>query len=182
MTHGFYAGMGGFVIEINNSTIPDTDELFPNCSRLTLTSRGVLLLAKCGFLPDISQEEILDKSKTDRFAKGLACLQSGWLVVQVLARFKLDLPVTLLEVNTLGHVLCAFVIYILWWNKPCWIQEPTILEGDWTRPLCAFLYTSSRTSNSGKKRHRMLQDFSVRPELSALAYFCPSSNEAVLDD
>lgn len=47
----------------------------------------------------------------------------GWAVI--------SLPVTLLEVNTLGHVICTLVIYIMWWYKPKLNQKATKLEGDW---------------------------------------------------
>ncbi len=113
MAHGFYVGMGGFVFDINNTLI-DKDPIFLSEScRLTLTARGVALLCQCGLLPRIRQREIRDKSKADGLAKSLACLQTGWMVAQVVARLHYDLPITLLEVNTLGHVFCAFVIYVL---------------------------------------------------------------------
>lgn len=35
------------------------------------------------------------------------------------------IPVSLLELNTFGHAICALLIYILWWEKPFEIDYPT---------------------------------------------------------
>jgi hypothetical protein len=135
MTHSFYAGMGGFVIESNGSSADRGMPFIPGSQRLTLSARGVAFLARCGHLPNIPEDDIVDKSKADGLAKFLVCLQAAWMVVQVIARLVLGLPVTLLEVNILGHVLCAFVIYMLWWRKPRLVYESTKLEGEWVEPL-----------------------------------------------
>lgn len=170
MSHGFYAGMGGFVFDVDHSMFQQPSASVPRKRRLTLTARGVLLLYQCGLLPQIHQREILDKSKADGLAKALACLQAGWMVGQVIARLHAGLPVTLLEVNTLGHVFCAFVVYILWWNKPKWIKESTKIEGDWVKPIAAFMYMSSKISSESNLATGHVKDFVARSELSVLAY------------
>ena len=170
MTHGFYAGMGGFVFDLDDKSCKKDAAFISRTCRLTLTARGVALLCQCGRLPQIDQNEIVDKSKADGLAKALACLQAGWMVAQVIARVHYRLPVTLLEVNTLGHVFCAFVIYLLWWNKPKWIKEPTKLEGDWVKPLAAFMYMSSKLSDRTNGSRGHIKEFIARSELSALAY------------
>jgi len=116
--------------------------------RLTLTAHGVVLLAKCGHLPELDISEIKDKSKTDGLAKALVLLQASWMVLQTIGRVASHLPTSLLEVNTIGHILCAFVVYLLWWDKPREIHEPTILEGEWVDGLCAYMYMSSRMSGT----------------------------------
>lgn len=171
MTHGFYAGMGGYVIDLDSTGIESGPTFIPQASRLTLTPRGVHLLAECGLLPEVSKEEIEDKSKTDGIGKFLSCLQAGWMLVQVVDRLVLDLPVTLLEVNTIGHVLCALAIYVLWWDKPRWIQEPTRVEGEHLRRVCAFMYMSSQISGEKKRNQKViLRDFRGKSEMSALAF------------
>jgi hypothetical protein len=173
MVHGFYAGMGGFTFDASsfctNNGIPFTLQRH----RLTLTARGVAFLAKCGHLPNIQKNDIVDKSKADSLAKSLACLQAGWMVVQVIGRAVLGLHVTLLEVNTLGHVLCALLTYLLWWNKPRQIYEPTNLEGEWVRPLCAYMYMSSQISGRRSAHAALLRRTWYDPEFSAIAYFTP---------
>ena len=173
MAHGFYAGMGGFTFGVDSFCTSEGVPFIPNCDRLALTARGVALLARCGHLPNIHKEDIVDKSKADGLAKALACLQAGWMVVQVIGRVVFSLPVTLLEVNTLGHVLCALVIYLLWWHKPRLVHESTKLEGEWAKSLCAYMYMSSQISGKRSARAGILRRTWVDPELSDLVYFAP---------
>ena len=101
MTHDFFACTGGFAFDVAGSE----DFLPPECpKRLTITARGMALLARCGHLPDISRADILDKSKANDLAKALVMIQAFWMLVQVLGRLITRLPVTLLEVNTIAHV------------------------------------------------------------------------------
>ncbi len=101
MTHSFFASIGGFAFEIAE----ERDQYLPSgCKRLTLTARGVALLASCGHLPNVSKADITDKSKANNVAKALVIIQASWMLVQVLGRLVAGLPVTLLEVNTIAHV------------------------------------------------------------------------------
>lgn len=138
--------MGGFAIDINDVADKSSASFTNGIARLSLTPKGLLLLAKCGHLPHIAKEEILDKSKVDELGKLLACAQVTWMIVQVCTRLGLHLPVTTLEVTTVSHVVCALVLYALWWHKPRKVDEPTILSGEWVRPLAAFMLMCSRES------------------------------------
>ncbi|KAI9669064.1 MAG: hypothetical protein M1831_000656 [Alyxoria varia] len=174
LRHAYYASMGGFVIDVDHDPSKE-DQLFANLNnkvqRLTLTPRGIDLLGQCGLLPAISEEEIWDKSKEDGLGKTIACLQAGWLIVNLICRLVLRIPITLLEVNTLGHVLCAFLIYGMWWYKPRWVTEPTRLEGDWVGPLGAFMFMSSKMSHQDDDEGKgILRDFGLHAELSHLAF------------
>lgn len=101
MTHSFFASTGGFAFDVAD----DTAQYLPNgCKRLTLTARGVALLASCGHLPNVAKAEITDKSKANNVAKALVIIQASWMLVQVIGRLFAGLPVTLLEVNTIAHV------------------------------------------------------------------------------
>jgi len=101
MTQAFYANMGGFVID----TKPlDGKEYIPESPRNTLTARGIYFLALNGIIPDEAESFIKDKSKANAFAKVITCIQGGWLVIQCLARLCYQLPITLLEINTVRHV------------------------------------------------------------------------------
>lgn len=40
------------------------------------------------------------------------------------------IPISLLELNTFGHAICALFIYLLWWEKPFEVDIPTIVESD----------------------------------------------------
>lgn len=135
MVHSFYAGMGGFVFELPDQTLEKAGPFIPSHRRLHVTPRGVQLLDKCGLLPRITIDDIMDKSKADGSGKVICCVQVLWMVVQAITRVAVGLPVTPLETNTIGHVACALINYILWWNKPRWIKEPAVLRGEWTQPM-----------------------------------------------
>lgn len=173
-----YAGMGGFAFDMD--ILPQSHDAFiPAQQRLTLTAPGVILLAKCGCFPDLSLKEIRDKSKADGLAKTLVCLQAGWMVVQTAGRLIEKQPVTLLEVNTLGHVFCAFIIYLLWWQKPREVYEPTIIQGESMDTLCAYFYMSSRVS--GRKPNRKIRlDSWKTPEIGRLALYPQNRTSAVM--
>jgi hypothetical protein len=162
--------MGGF-------TFPSSG-IWTGFGRLTLTARGVALLAECNCLPDIEREDILDKSKSDGLSKFIACVQAAWMIVEVIGRLIMRLGVTQLEINTLGHVFCALIIYALWWHKPRLIEQPTTLTGDWVGPLCAYMYMSSRISGRIDTA-KEVGDRETGPEISTVAFFpgrpCPHS-------
>ena len=169
VAHSYFASMGGFVFE--KEFLPQGNKLlFDSPERLTLTASGVLLLAKCGHLPDVNREAIWDKSKADGLAKALVCLQAAWMILQILGRLVAHEPITLLEVNTLGHIFCAFVIYVLWWKKPKEVKVPIVLDGPWTGPLAAYMYMSSRISGRKPSGLITLSQW-IKPELSELAWY-----------
>ena len=170
LVHGFYGGMGGYVFDLERGRPTYLASCIPNLRRLTLTARGVALLAKCGLLPEISREEIQDKNKADHLAKTVVCVQGAWFLFQTLGRVGQHLPVTLLEINTLAHVFCALLVYLLWWNKPSMIFEPTYLVGDWVPAVCAYMYMSSQISIWERDRPSVSRRVWLDSELSALAY------------
>ena len=141
LVQGFYASMGGFVFDASSPTIREIIPYNENRPYLTITAKGLQLLGECGHLPDIDEEDIKDKSKSDGLTKLIAVFQAAWMIVQIVGRVVSNQPVTLLEVNTMSHVLIAFAIYLLWWHKPQWISEPTKLEGEWVKPLAAYMYS-----------------------------------------
>ncbi|KAK0732226.1 hypothetical protein B0H67DRAFT_464013, partial [Lasiosphaeris hirsuta] len=63
-------------------------------------------------------EDIIDRGKSDAFTKAFAIAQSSWLVASSIARVYHDFGITQLELATMAFILCAFVMYIFWWNKP----------------------------------------------------------------
>lgn len=158
--------MGGFALDLDVSDLDERKEL----GLLILTPRGIKLLAECGYLPNISEEEILDKSKTDCLGRLISLLQAIWMLAQILGRIAANVPVTLLEVNTLAHVLCALIIFFLWWKKPKQINKPTLLRGRWVREIGAYMFMSSQVSGWKSQNPGILKKTWVKPEFSALAF------------
>jgi hypothetical protein len=72
----------------------------------------------------ISPEEIEDKSKGDWVSKFFVVIQTTWFIIQCLARWSVNLPVTELEVVTLAYAALNIFVYILWWKKPKDISVP----------------------------------------------------------
>jgi hypothetical protein len=69
-------------------------------------------------IKSISIEDVKKRAKTNYLVKALVCLQASWLVAQVIGRAIAKLPITTLEVVTIGYVACALITYSCWWHKP----------------------------------------------------------------
>ena len=100
MVRGFYADSGGFVLR------PHHTPSFP------LSAKQIRFLVERNYIkvPDLSEQEISDKSKADRFTKTLACLQTGWFMTQCAARRIQDLSISL-ELSTAAIMICTSAIY-----------------------------------------------------------------------
>ena len=118
MRHGFYANMGGFVLQ------PRDSQPFP------VNSKQLHYLVTRGYtsFPSTTKKEIWDKSKQDGFQKALTLLQTGWFVLQCLGRAIQHLPVTTLELTTFGFVFCTFASYYQWSDKPLDVESATIIK------------------------------------------------------
>jgi hypothetical protein len=79
---------------------------------------------------DITKEAIKDKSKGDLLSKGFAILQTGWFILQCIARKIQGLAVTEIEIVTLGFAALNFATYALWWNKPLDVRVPFVVRDE----------------------------------------------------
>ena len=106
--------MGGFVLFDDNGPVRplDPDEL------QSLAQDGEI------DFPCITENEIQDRSKGDVLSKGLVVIQTGWFILQCIARQIEHLPLTELELVTLAFAALNFVTYGLWLNKPLNVQCP----------------------------------------------------------
>ncbi|KAG6816841.1 hypothetical protein H0H87_002490 [Tephrocybe sp. NHM501043] len=73
---------------------------------------------------DVSEEDILDRSKGDILAKSLVLIQVTWFIIQIMARAEQHLAITELEVVTLAFAVLNFITYFCWWNKPLDVNRP----------------------------------------------------------
>ena len=107
-THAFFLIMGGFTLYEKGNPLR------------VLDWRDLEALVRAGRIdwPDITEEEIKDKSKGDYLSKSIVVLQSTWFIVQFFARVASKITITELEVVTLAFSSLTGVIYYLWWNKP----------------------------------------------------------------
>ncbi|KAG1895025.1 uncharacterized protein F5891DRAFT_960705 [Suillus fuscotomentosus] len=112
--HGFFAWMGGFTLYCDNKP------------RVALTPKELVDLIKEEYvdIPDIVEADIEGRSKGDALSKGVAILQLGWFILQLVARYIQHLPVTLLEIDTLAVVCLSCIACCLWWKKPKDVRRP----------------------------------------------------------
>lgn len=107
-SYGFFVAMGGITVS--------TAAIHEHISKITLTRQGVASLATHGHFVEISDEEIVDRSKANPIAKALVCSLVLWFFSQCIVRFARGYPLALLEIHTMVHVVCAILTYILWWK------------------------------------------------------------------
>ena len=79
---------------------------------------NALLKQKRIQFPDIAKEEIEDRSESDGLAKCLVIGQTGWFVLQCIARLIAGLVMTELELITLALAILNAFMYFFWWRKP----------------------------------------------------------------
>ena len=91
---------------------------------LTPEKFSELLTAKKIEFPNLTVEEIEDRSKTDGFSKMIAVGQTLWFVAQCIARRAQHLDLTPIELLTLSLAVLNGMMYFLWWNKPMDVRCP----------------------------------------------------------
>jgi hypothetical protein len=108
----------------------------PEGAPIRIAADDFVDLASSGALawPTISGSDIDDRSKADWVFKSLAVIQIVWFIAQLIGRAAGALPVTTLELFTLGTVVCAAVTYAAWWEKPFDIRTPLTIDAELVLP------------------------------------------------
>ncbi|OCH88525.1 hypothetical protein OBBRIDRAFT_795147 [Obba rivulosa] len=117
LVEGFYALMGGFLIKDG-----PTEHVASLSDMITLTGHGVI---SCR--PSYSKD-IRDKSKADTLSKLITIFQAMWFVIQCIARHVQHLPLSTLELGTLGYVAITFMMYGVWTHKPKDVRTCIVIE------------------------------------------------------
>jgi hypothetical protein len=136
MTQGYFAISGGIAVDVSG---------FHSAMTLTFTPSGILELARAGVLPQVDTSTIQDKSKADSVAKAIVCIQVSWFFANSVARPLQHLPLTLLEVHTLTHAICALMMYGVWLKKPYGIMRPHITRNPRVVELAALFSLGCET-------------------------------------
>ncbi|KAG1848544.1 hypothetical protein DFJ58DRAFT_467307 [Suillus subalutaceus] len=139
-TNGFFAWMGGFMLYIDSKP------------HATLTPPELLHFVHEGYvdMPIITEADIEDRSKGDGLSKGIAILQLAWFVAQLVARYVQNLPVTLLEIDTLAITALTCIAYCLWWKKPKDVRRPYVVHWKATAsPPSDLTYEKVESEDSG---------------------------------
>ena len=131
MIYAYYVVMGGLIVDISHH--------HEKLSRATITRNGDLFLANHGHFLEIPKESIQDKSKADVLAKGLVIVQVLWVVGQTIERKAAGYPITILEVHTIVHIVCALILYALWFRKPQDVHDPNLISAEKFQDALAFM-------------------------------------------
>ncbi|KAG2114962.1 hypothetical protein BD769DRAFT_1363619 [Suillus cothurnatus] len=124
-THGFFAWMGGFVLYVDGQ---------PR-GTLTPDELSQFVRDKLVEMPVITEAEIRDRSNGDMLSKCIAIFQLLWFIIQIIVRYVQKLPVTLLEIDTLGVAALTCISYGFWLNKPKDARVPYIVH--WKGPTAS---------------------------------------------
>jgi hypothetical protein len=119
MSKLFFVNMGGVKLKFEDCTetlgYDDDGDFSPHTSLLNLQRALKLNILDMKSIP---AADVKKRAKTSYIVKALVCLQASWLVAQVIGRAVANLPITTLEVVTVGYVVCALIAYGCWWHKP----------------------------------------------------------------
>jgi hypothetical protein len=85
---------------------------------------AVLSLIQRDVIQVPTEDEILDKSKSDTLAKFILLIQLVWFGIQFGARSVAGLPVAELEIVTLAYAVINLGIFAAWWDKPRNVKIP----------------------------------------------------------
>jgi hypothetical protein len=111
--------------------------------------------------PEVTEEEIQDRSKGDWLSKGLVVGQTAWFIAQFVARLVQGLTVTELELVTLAFAALNGFMYFFWWNKPLDVRSPIAIK---------YLYPTQIN------RSNYLFFFRYVEGLTNLMFFCASES------
>ncbi|KAF9474069.1 hypothetical protein BDN70DRAFT_816329, partial [Pholiota conissans] len=130
IAHGFFLQMGGFMLSDNGRPVHIL-LIDGSWRRLgTPKENQLIYIIQVGIIcpPRVTEEDIQDRSKGDIISKTIIILQTTWFIVQCIARWSQHLPLTELEIVTLGFAMLNGITYALWWNKPQNVGRPVFLE------------------------------------------------------
>ena len=126
LKHTFFVIMGGDVVPIYDPTRDETPEPW---HQVTITSKGFIALLKAHVdVPMISATSIACRSTADTFAKVFSCVQATYVIFECIGRLAVGLPITLLELNVLGHIGCALLRFFFWWEKALNMRDPVSIR------------------------------------------------------
>ncbi|KAK5948824.1 hypothetical protein OHC33_010075 [Knufia fluminis] len=158
MSHAFFADSGGIILKWDN------EEVFP------ITAKQVAWLVRGGHIdvPNIPLKELRDKSKADMCTKALASIQTGWLLVQIVARAAQHLPVTPMELTSAALAMTSLTTLWFWRDKPLDAQAPYLVDVR-SKPGTSHQAAGSQDCDKQQTTIVEVEDQSVRTGSSAVS-------------
>ncbi|KAI4115615.1 MAG: hypothetical protein LQ345_003831 [Seirophora villosa] len=133
--------------------LPESERFLPSrsCGTWFVTRRELRHLFEDSC--DQGREEVLALTKEDIESKSKA---NG------LAKVAQRIPISLLELNTFGHAVCALLIYLVWWEKPFEVDHPTILRSHELWEHFALFWTETQPTLSMIQMDRKFNQLLLR--------------------
>ena len=116
--HGFFADMGGILLQPRDST-----PFLVNARQL-----AYLVQHKYAQFPEITEAEIWDRSKADTLTKAMTIVQASWLAIQIIGRAICHIPTTTLELSAVAIVFCTLGTFYFWLHKPSDVQKGIVIR------------------------------------------------------
>lgn len=202
--------MGGLEIDISRFE-HFTDHWAPRgtlqSGTLRLSVSGVLQLAKLGHFLPIPRSKIDDKSKADTLQKVLVMTQVTWMATQCIVRKAYGLPISLLEIHTMVHVICAITMFLFWievcieflsssntdliapWQKPKDMLDPESVDTTkFVDVVCLMLQEQFHNNKSDeyilypKPRTQGQRGVEEQPSLIWMHHADPAKRKYLVDD
>ncbi|KDR70368.1 hypothetical protein GALMADRAFT_103163 [Galerina marginata CBS 339.88] len=111
-SHGYFIQMGGFMLYDKDKP----DGVLDPAELDKLIKEGKIAM------PQITEEEIQDRSKSDGLSKALVVIQTTWFICQCIVRRVQGFDTTELELATLAFAALNGIMYMFWWFKPLDMQ------------------------------------------------------------
>ncbi|KZV96319.1 hypothetical protein EXIGLDRAFT_765422 [Exidia glandulosa HHB12029] len=133
LAHSFYAVMHGFLSADGDPFWTTTTEAYYTGTVIVVfdTDKGIQRISAASHdpfsIPDLSADDLDDRSKAGTIAKALLVWQFSVFIANCAARWNQSLPLSLLEITTLAHCLCSLVALGLWWYKPHSVGEAAMV-------------------------------------------------------
>ncbi|KAK0703011.1 hypothetical protein B0T26DRAFT_657700 [Lasiosphaeria miniovina] len=133
LTHCYFANMGGFHLAGRSSEAGRSSgaEGFSEASSSPEATATYIFTAghfadfwQTVEIPELSEKDLNDRSKTDYFTKALAAVQIAQLLLSLMVRTARHLAFSQLETLTLAFATCGVLTYICYWYKPQDVKRP----------------------------------------------------------
>lgn len=131
--HAFYINMGGYAIRLPEKSASKLPQNTVG-NRGTLTHLGArsFCVMSTQDMHDLdrllSDADIADRSKSDALAKCLAVVQVVYFCTNCIVRVVKQMPLSPLEIGTLGFAFCSIISYGFLFNKPRSIKTAVVVE------------------------------------------------------
>ena len=169
--HGFFAIMGGLAVRLPAKL--ESKVCFLNEHSMSMISN-----AHSRILGGLSEEDIKSRTKADGIAKTAVLFQALWFIAQCITRLAQRIPISLLELNTWGHAICALFFYVIWWDKPYDVEHPIMLERaeglchdlDQIRSMASQSRTTKDLQLAWRSALQQLTEFHPLPQVRSQSY------------